>query len=87
SFASFTMGASYPLWSLMGAVVGSIAPGASRGRWMSVAQTVSLLAAFFAPYLGGLLYDSSPYNPFIVAIAIISILSVLALTKPLKEER
>ncbi len=87
SFASFIMGASYPFWSLMGAVVGSIAPGASRGRWMSVAQTVSLLAAFFAPYLGGLLYDSSPYNPFIIAIVITPILSVLALTKPLKEER
>ncbi len=87
SFASFIMGASYPFWSLMGAVVGSIAPSASRGRWMSVAQTVSLLAAFFAPYLGGLLYDSSPYNPFIIAIVITPILSVLALTKPLKEER
>jgi len=87
SFASFIMGASYPFWSLMGAVVGSIAPGASRGRWMSVAQTISLLAAFFAPYLGGLLYDSSPYNPFIIAIVITPILSVLALTKPLKEER
>jgi len=85
-FASFMMGASYPLWSLMGAVVGSIAPGASRGRWMSVAQTISLLAAFFAPYLGGLLYDSSPYNPFIVAIVITPILAVLALVKPLKEE-
>jgi len=71
----------------MGAVVGSIAPGASRGRWMSVAQTISLLAAFFAPYLGGLLYDSSPYNPFIIAIVITPMLSVLALTKPLKEER
>ncbi len=86
SLASFTMGASYPFWSLMGAVIGSIAPSASRGRWMSVAQTVSLLAAFFAPYLGGLLYDSSPFNPFIVAIVITPILSVLALTKPLKEE-
>jgi len=87
SIASFIMGASYPFWSLMGAVVGSIAPGASRGRWMSVAQTISLLAAFFAPYLGGLLYDSSPYNPFIIAIVITPMLSVLALTKPLKEER
>lgn len=87
SFASFIMGASYPFWSLMGAVVGSIAPGASRGRWMSVAQTLSLLAAFLAPYLGGLLYDSSPYNPFMIAIMIIPILSVLALTKSLKEER
>ena len=86
SFASFIMGASYPFWSLMGAVVGSIAPEASIGRWMSVAQTVSLLAAFFAPYLGGLLYDSSHYNPFIIAIVITPILAVLALAKPLKEE-
>lgn len=87
SFVSFMIGASYPLWSLMGAVIGSIAPSWSRGRWMSVAQTVSLLATFFAPYLGGLLYDSSPYYPFILAIVITPILSVLALTKPLKEER
>lgn len=86
SFASFMIGASYPFWSLMGAVVGSIAPGPSRGRWMSFAQTVSLLAAFFAPYVGGLLYDSSPYNPFIVAIVMTPILSILALTKPLKED-
>jgi len=86
-FASFLMGASYPIWSVMGAVVGSTAPEASRGRWMSVAQTVSLLAVFFAPYLGGLLYDSWPYNPFIIAIVITPILSALVLTKPLKEER
>ncbi len=85
SLASFVMGASYPIWSLMGAVVGSIAPSASRGRWMSVAQTASLLATFFAPYLGGLLYDSSPYNPFMIAIVATPILSVLAFAKPLKE--
>jgi len=87
SFASLMMGASYPLWSLMGAVVGSIVPGTSRGRWMSVAQTVSLLATFFAPFLGGLLYDSSPYSLFVVAIVITAILSALVLTRPFKENR
>ncbi|MCZ2855653.1 MAG: MFS transporter [Candidatus Bathyarchaeota archaeon] len=86
SFASFMIGASYPLWSLMGAVISSIAPSPSRGRWISVAQTMSLLAAFFAPYLGGLLYDSSPDKPFLIAIVATSILSVLALTKPLKDK-
>jgi len=72
--------------ALMGAVISSIAPSPSRGRWISVAQTMSLLAAFFAPYLGGLLYDSSPEKPFLIAVVATSILSVLALTKPLKDK-
>jgi hypothetical protein len=44
-----------------------------------------MFAAFFAPYIGGLLYSVSPYNPFLVAIAITLILSILALTRPWKE--
>jgi MFS family permease len=83
---SFLIGASYTLWSLMGAAVGSIAPSESRGWWISVSQTLSLLAAFFAPYLGGVFYDYSPYFPFLIAIAVIPLLLILALTESLKEE-
>jgi len=45
-----------------------------------------MLAAFLAPYLGGILYGALPYNPFIIAILITPILSILALSKPLKEK-
>lgn len=86
AFASFLMGCSYATPTLMDAIIGSIAPEASRARWISVPQTASMLAAFLAPYLGGTLYSASPYNPFMVAIVITPILSILALSKPLKKE-
>jgi MFS family permease len=83
--ASFIDGGSYPLWSLMGAAVGSIAPEMSRGRWISVSQTMTTLTAFIAPYLGGILYEASPYTPFYVVIVATLLLSLVAFTKPLKE--
>jgi len=83
--ASFLMGPSYVIWSLIGAVTGSMAPEASRARWMSVPETAAMIGAFFAPYLGGVMYQSWAYGPFIFSIIITPILSVLALTKPLKE--
>jgi MFS family permease len=84
--ASFIDGGSYPLWSLMGAAVGSIAPERSRGRWISVSQTITTLTAFIAPYLGGILYEASPYTPFYVVIVATLLLSLVAFTKPLKEK-
>jgi MFS family permease len=86
SLASFLMGASYTILSLIGAVISSIAPEKSRARWISVPLSVGMFAAFLAPYLGGLLYDSSPYNPFLVFIVATALLSVLALTKLFDEE-
>ena len=86
-FASFLNGASYMLWSLMGASVGSIAPEASRGRWISVSQMASTMAASVAPYIGGVIYQSSPYMPFYIVIGVLPVLSVIALTKPFKEEK
>lgn len=76
--ASFLGGASYPLWSLMGAAIGSIAPEASKGRWISVSQTLTTLTAFLAPYLGGMLLEYSPYRPFTVAIVAALLLSFAA---------
>jgi MFS family permease len=56
-FASFLYGASYMLWTLMGANVASIAPAESRGRWISLAQISATLAASIAPYVGGVIYE------------------------------
>jgi DHA1 family tetracycline resistance protein-like MFS transporter len=86
SLASFLMGASYTILSLIGAVISPIAPETSRARWISVPLSVGMFAAFLAPYLGGLLYDSSPYNPFLVFIVATALLSVLALAKLFHEE-
>jgi len=83
-FASFLGGASYPLWSLMGAAIGSIAPETSRGRWISFSQTITTLTAFIAPYLGGILYEVSPPMPFQLVIIATLLLSFLAFVKPLK---
>ena len=86
SLASFLMGASYTILSLIGAVISPIAPETSRARWISVPLSVGMFAAFLAPYLGGLLYKSSPYNPFLVFIVATALLSVFALTKLFDEE-
>jgi len=86
SLASFLMGASYTNWALVGAVMTPIAPEASRARWISVPLSASMFAAFLAPYLGGVLYESSPYNPFLVFIVATALLSVLALTKLFDDE-
>jgi MFS family permease len=84
--ASFLNGASYMLWSLMGASVGSIAPETSRGRWISLAQMSATLAATAAPYIGGVLYEGSHNLPFYIVIAALPILSLLALAKPFREK-
>lgn len=86
AFASFLNGASYMLWALMGASVGSITPEASRGRWISLSQMSATIAASIAPYLGGLIYESSPYLPFYLITAVSPILALIAFTKPLKEQ-
>jgi MFS family permease len=84
AFSSFLMGASYVIWSLMGALIGLLAPEVSRGRWMSVAQTAALLAAFPSPFIGGLFYAASPYNPFLVVMATTLVLAIIALILALK---
>jgi len=83
--ASFLMGSSYSAWSVVSALFGAAAPEASKGRWMSLQQTAGMFAALFAPYLGGILYEAWPYNPFTVAMIMTPLLAVLALTRPLQE--
>lgn len=84
--ASFLNGASYMLWGLMGASVGSITPEASRGRWISLAQMSATLAATVAPYIGGVLYTWSPYMPFYAVIAASPLLALTTLIGPLRDK-
>lgn len=85
--SSFLYGASYMLWSLMGACVGCFTPEASRGRWISVSQMLATAASSIAPLIGGLLYESSPYLPFYIVVIVSPILALLALSKTFKEEK
>jgi MFS family permease len=86
AFSSFLMGSSYVIWSLMGALICSYVPEASRGKWIAVAQTAALLAAVPSPYIGGILYDNSNYSPFVVAIWITPMLAIMALIVALKKK-
>ena len=83
--ASFLNGATFPIWALLNASISALAPEASRGRWISLSQVTATLAAFAAPYLGGVLYESSPYIPFYLAIGIAPLLAILGLTRLFKQ--
>ncbi len=74
-------GGSYTIWSLMNAIVGPLAPENCRARWASVPQTVSMFSSIIAPYLGGALYETSPYFPFLAATIAMVLLAVLTATK------
>jgi DHA1 family multidrug resistance protein-like MFS transporter len=76
----FLAGGSYITWSLMSAIIGPLAPESIRARWVSVPQTVTIFCSFIAPCIGGVLYNASPYCPFITAIVITLFLALLATT-------
>ena len=78
AFSFILIGGSYLAWYLLGAIAGPIAPESWRARWVAVPQTVSMLASFLGPYLGGVLYAFSPKLPFIVALAVMPVLALLA---------
>jgi predicted MFS family arabinose efflux permease len=65
---AFVYGGSAVTGQLVSSFVGTIAPEANRALWLSIPQSLSLLAAFAAPYIGGFLYSSSPDHAFIVSI-------------------
>ncbi|MCW4045202.1 MAG: MFS transporter [Candidatus Bathyarchaeota archaeon] len=75
------IGASYLAWPLMNAIVGSCAPETSRALWVAIPQAVSMFCAIFAPYLGGVLYEASPYYPFMFGAAVLLLLAGAALAK------
>ena len=72
------VGASYLSWPLMSAIIGPHAPESARAFSVAVPLTVGMFASTFAPYVGGVLYEASPYYPFVLAIAAASLLAVLA---------
>lgn len=78
---AFFLGGSAVSGSLVSSYVGTIAPENKRGSWSAIPQTVSLLAAFVAPYLGGYLYTQSPYYAFIISASVAPFLGLLALVK------
>lgn len=84
TIAFFLTGASYINWSLMSAIVGPLAPESMRARWISVPQTVSMFSSFLAPYAGGILYEVSPYCPFLTAIGASFLLALIASQKLLE---
>jgi len=84
--AFFIAGGSYITWSLMSAIVGPLAPESCRARWVSIPQTVSMFSSIVAPYVGGFLYDVSPYYPFMVGIVATLVFALLASTRLLDKK-
>jgi MFS family permease len=78
---AFVLGGSAVSGSLVSSFVGTIAPRAKQGLWVSIPQTFSLVASFVAPYLGGYLYSLSPYYAFVVSVSGIPFLAFFALTR------
>jgi MFS family permease len=68
-------------WPLMNAIIGSRAPETAKALWVAIPQAVSMFGAIFAPYIGGVLYEASPYYPFIVGAAATLSLALVALAK------
>lgn len=81
---AFPLGASAIIGILVGSFVGTIAPENRRGLWVSIPQTLSLVAAFVAPYFAGYLYTLDPRYVFIFSLAATPFLVLFALVK-LKE--
>jgi len=81
----FIAGGSYITWSLMGAIIGPIAPESIRARWVSIPQAITVFSSFIAPYVGGVLYSISPSYPFIIGIVLTLFIALLATTKLFEE--
>ena len=79
--AHLLIGVSYLAWPLMNAIIGSCAPETARALWVAVPQAISMFGAIFAPYLGGVLYEISPYYPFIFGAVATLLLAGVALAK------
>jgi len=76
---AFLFGGSAVSGSLVSSFVGTIAPQTNQALWVSIPQTLSLSAAFAAPYLGGYLYTLSPYYAFLVSVGGTPFLMLFAL--------
>jgi MFS family permease len=80
-FTAFLLGGSAVTGQLVYSFVGTIAPEAKRGLWVSIPQTLSLAASFAAPYLGGYLYTFSPIYVFALSVSIMPALAVYAFVR------
>ncbi len=65
--------------SLVSSYVGTVAPENRRGLWVSIPQTLSLSAAFAAPYLSAFLYAQSPHYSFVASVSSMPFLMLFAL--------
>jgi MFS family permease len=83
-FFAFFYGGSSVIGPLVSSFTGTIAPESKRGLWMSIPLTLSLVAAFVAPFVGGFLYTLSPFYVFAVALVAVPFLVLFAF-KRLKE--
>jgi len=81
---AFFYGGSAVSGALVTSFVGTISPENKRGLWASIPQSLSLFAAFAAPFVGGYLYTFSPYYAFLVSVSAMPFFAVFALLK-LKE--
>jgi MFS family permease len=78
---AFLFGGSSVAGSIVSSMVGTSAPPSRRGLWVSVPQTMGLVAAFIAPYFGGYLYTLSPAYAFLVSVSGIPLVAMVAFTK------
>ncbi len=82
--AAFLFSSSLVIGSLVSSYVGTIAPASRRGFWVSIPQTMSLMASVLAPFVGGYLYTQSPYYALVASVIPMPLLALIAITK-LKE--
>lgn len=78
---AFVYGGSAVTGALVSSFVGSIAPEHKRGIWLCIPLSMSLLAAFAAPFIGGYLYTSSVYYPFAISLIAMPFLAAFAFLK------
>ena len=78
---AFLFGGSSVAGSIVSSMVGTSAPRSKRGLWVSIPQTMGMVAAFVAPYVGGYLYTMSPSSAFLVSVSGIPLIALLAFTK------
>jgi ENTS family enterobactin (siderophore) exporter len=75
------VGASYLAWPLMSAIIGPLAPERARALWVAIPLAVGMFSAILAPYFGGILYEISPYYPFVFGIVVTIFLALVSLVK------
>jgi MFS family permease len=78
---AFLFGGSSVAGSIVSSMVGTNAPRSKRGLWVSIPQTMGMVAAFVAAYVGGYLYTLSPPSAFLVSVSGIPLIALLAFTK------